>query len=248
MNYDRAKQLLAKARNKNNGEPIANNTRLYERENNSISIQLHNTDIVTYKANGDIVLNSGGWKTVTTKSRINEYLEKWIITQHNSIWYLGHGWDSPEYLFEDGITIHPDGSVDGKPYNKEIETKNRKLKKQVKKYVDGFVKALVNKQIPQPSTGDCWYCCLKTKDGKSWGDCTENTDHIYSHFKEKYYVPSLLVNAIETFPVCDYARGSIGFYLGFHETDPGDFGLNIVRRDVKRSLKRYIYKVLGLAS
>ena len=67
---------------------IANNTyelitATYERV-----IRLHNTDILTFT--GDkVVLNSGGYRTVTTKRRLNRYLPDNIkVYQKNGIWLV----------------------------------------------------------------------------------------------------------------------------------------------------------------
>src|SRR5689334_18060408 len=37
-----------------------------------IRLWLYQTAIVTWKPDGSVVLDSGGWKTVTTKARMNE--------------------------------------------------------------------------------------------------------------------------------------------------------------------------------
>jgi len=48
---------------------IANNTTI-RRENHGYVVRLHNTDIVTCHNNGDIHIDTGGWNTTTTISRI----------------------------------------------------------------------------------------------------------------------------------------------------------------------------------
>jgi hypothetical protein len=62
---------------------IANNTWLERRSTNfdsdiedpddEIAVRLHNTDVVTFRRDGAITLNTGGWFTVTTKERINRF-------------------------------------------------------------------------------------------------------------------------------------------------------------------------------
>ena len=39
-----------------------------------IRLRFYNTEILHFRSNGDIVVTSGGKKTATTKSRLNEYL------------------------------------------------------------------------------------------------------------------------------------------------------------------------------
>ncbi len=38
------------------------------------AVRLHDTDIVTFYANGDVKLCTGGWKTVTTRGRIRQFM------------------------------------------------------------------------------------------------------------------------------------------------------------------------------
>lgn len=77
QSYESARQFLEGARSKEAGRPVANNTRVFERMapdgTLSYAIRLHNTDVVTYLPGGQIILNSGGWPTVTTQDRISSF-------------------------------------------------------------------------------------------------------------------------------------------------------------------------------
>ncbi len=53
---------------------VAPNTLCYELSDGSECIQLHDTVIVRTYPDGKIKLDSGGWKTATTKERINRYI------------------------------------------------------------------------------------------------------------------------------------------------------------------------------
>ena len=63
------------------------NTWTYHNRNGDHIIRYTRTDIVTKKPNGEIVLNTGGWRTQATKRKINEQLElilypqKWQVLQ-----------------------------------------------------------------------------------------------------------------------------------------------------------------------
>lgn len=50
---------------------ISGNTRLYRIHENAIGLELHNTTIVQYRSNGQIVIKNGGYQTNTTKRYIN---------------------------------------------------------------------------------------------------------------------------------------------------------------------------------
>lgn len=52
---------------------LGNNTYLI-RDGEQLHVKLHATHILTFYPNGDIRLNTGGWNTVTTRARMNEYL------------------------------------------------------------------------------------------------------------------------------------------------------------------------------
>ena len=80
---------------------LANNT-YAERCSDSINIILYNTDIIKYFPDGRIVLDSGNYKTVTTKDRINQFSPV-DIRQEKSKWYIMY--NDRESVFYDGITV-----------------------------------------------------------------------------------------------------------------------------------------------
>jgi hypothetical protein len=103
--------------------------------------------------------------------------------------------------FYDGITVDSDGYAprlrEKGPSPAKLrrhETAVAKMKKRIDKYVDGFIEAL-RKGMPMPSGADCWHCALHDSDGKTWGDMG-NHSHLVSHMSERYYVPTLAVNAL----------------------------------------------------
>ncbi len=65
-----------------------NNTSIYHL-NGGIACKLHNTEIVKV-FNNRVVLNSGGWQTVTTKRRMNECLKEWGLPI--SVYQKNHNW------------------------------------------------------------------------------------------------------------------------------------------------------------
>ena len=69
---------------------VKNNTRLTIYKNGDKVLRLHSTDIIKWQ--GDkVILNSGGWQTVTTKSRFNEFLPSNIrVYQKNYQWYVNN--------------------------------------------------------------------------------------------------------------------------------------------------------------
>lgn len=66
---------------------------------NAIGVILHSTRIITFYENGGFMLNSGGWQTVTTKQRLNQFMpDGWRISQEDYEWTVhGPGVDAPFY-------------------------------------------------------------------------------------------------------------------------------------------------------
>jgi len=230
---------------------LENNTVEYWQDGEK-HIRFHHTDIIIFKANGDIVLNSGSWKTPTTKERLNKYLNNYQIFTDKGIWYLYnkkilHPWsdkDARHIVFADGITLHKDGKITGQGDDPKI---TMKYLTQIKKYADEYIAALVARKVPQPGPGDCWLCSFKDSSGETWGEKGHNPDHILSHFKERYFVPSLLMNAIEAYPVAPITKSCIGYWMKYHEQELGsieEFG----KEQVKKSLIRYLKRQFGIAS
>jgi hypothetical protein len=71
--------------------PHGRATRVVKREDNGIAIRYHETQVVTYYPDR-IVLDSGGYHTLTTKARINEALSALdchvSLSQIKGVWYL----------------------------------------------------------------------------------------------------------------------------------------------------------------
>lgn len=264
---------------------LANNTYL-QRRGDSIAVRLHATDILTLQLNGDIVLDTGGWTTATTKARFNEFLPRGFrVHSEKGVWYLSHGsfWsfdaagnatpNNPEYReypYADGITIHADDTVSGIGGDPNAKLK---LRRRIASYVKGYMSALAAGNVPVPSAGDCWYCALRTSQvetvdfgahvkGKAasgfydgtgdipLGAAIGDTSHLISHMDEKYYVPSLLVNAIERFGVSQAAK----WYLGsFWDTAASQESRDSARRvgaccvdQIRRALRRYLIAQFGM--
>lgn len=218
---------------------VGNNTYL-QRRNGNIVVKLHNTDIITYLPNGDTILNTGGWFTPTTKSRMNEFIEG-MITQSRGRWFYHHdgSYYSDGVPFSDGMVIHSNGTVSG--IGKAESSKDKVLKQKIRTYAK-----LCASKVPldKPDSGDCWYCSLRTEEGKTMGDISHNTSHILSHMKEGYVVPSLVFNAMVS--VGYEPQRNIQFSFVFDNAD-SEWALDMAKDCVERSVYRYVCKQLGFA-
>ena len=239
-NYESLTEFLNKGRNKNYRR-IANNTYV-EKEKNLISIRLHETKIITYYSDGKIKLNSGGWKTVTTKQRLNNFTN-FAIYQEKSTWYfcITNNEKENRYYFKDNMEIDKVGNVTGALLvNPEKEKENKKLVKQVNIYIKKYIQAFLNNEIKKPGPGDCFFCQIKTIE----------PSHVIEHMKENYFVPSLLKNAIEHNPVAPVIESFI-YQVWIDKVinkEDDKWIISIFEFQVLSSLRKYIKYNLGLAS
>jgi len=86
MTYNQAIEKLGNREQKK----IANNTYLCRRQDGAVAVRLHATDILTFRPDGSVVLTTGGWRSVTTKARLNAYCPIGRgIGQRAGVWYHG---------------------------------------------------------------------------------------------------------------------------------------------------------------
>lgn len=72
-----------------------------------VSVRLHRTNVVTFYADGRVMLNSGGWRTPTTKDRINQFISG-NVWSHKSEWFVYEYNDKGERFavkFYDGLVL-----------------------------------------------------------------------------------------------------------------------------------------------
>lgn len=77
------------------------------RYSNEVHIKYHSTSVAVFLSDGDIWLNSGGWRTTTTKRRINAALNGtgWRVWQDGGVWYIGKVSENVKYTFTDGMQV-----------------------------------------------------------------------------------------------------------------------------------------------
>jgi hypothetical protein len=101
--FMQAEGFLAKGRKKTERR-LKNNTVLRRIDADTLAVRLYATDIVLIHRNGNFTLNSGGWRTATTKARINEYspVRLW---QKKGVWYIG------DVKFAENVVVDSAGKV-----------------------------------------------------------------------------------------------------------------------------------------
>lgn len=160
---------------------LARSTLSLEYQDGSKAIRYQDTDVVTFKDN-HVILDSGGWRTVTTKERINTNTDLRVFAEQG-IWYVSLvGKFNKRELFYDGITFDTEGNLVS-----ESQTPDLDRIKQVKKQIAKFVKLVDNLEaIPMPEGGDCWGCSM-----------FKTADCLQGHLDEGYLHGSLIVRALE---------------------------------------------------
>jgi hypothetical protein len=220
------------------GKPrlVANNTLRYDRADGATVWRLHHTDIVTRNVDGTFTLDSGGWRTVTTKDRINTYAPCRVGSQAG-IWFVDG------VPFYDGMTVDSNGKPLGNGADAATILQDAKA---VKRKIAQFC-TLVSTvdELPQPNAGDCWICSMFQREPSREGHQHEfntvknqsgpngDTEHLMSHLDEKYLHGALLVNAMRW---AGYTDSQIGLH----------YGMNL-RDTFKRTLRRYLGRKLGIA-
>lgn len=237
-NYNEANEYLGGKSDR----PLAGRaTRLQRHNDGSIAVKYHATDVITFAPSGSVTLNSGGWHTATTKEKMVKYLPKpWTIYQARGVWYLRDFQTGKEYPFSDGITIGKRGKVSGVGIVPDAN-----LPKRISRYATDFANAWAEGKIEAPSGGDCWYCALRDMaTGKPMGDGRPDS-HFSEHMDEGYYVPSLMVTAIEEIGASNFAKDAIT--RGWQGETLSEWQRDIAKRDISRAVRRYVRRQFGLA-
>lgn len=185
MNYQSASEKLT-GRNKESRK-VANHTYLQRRDAETIAVKLHATDVVTFKSDGRVILNTGGWKTVTTKERMNSFAGL-QVSSDKGVWYVSNNGFASNVPFADGIT-YQDGKFSGLGEDPRATIRARE---RVRKFARDYVEELKAQRMRAPDGGDCWFCLMFSRDGAK-----PSASHLESHIQEKYFVPSLMRNALD---------------------------------------------------
>lgn len=225
------------------GKPkiIDRNTFRYRTEDGAEVVRLHLTDIVV-KKDGKTTLNSGGWKTSTTKDRINSYGGCRVISDKGQWIVQKDGESAPFY---DGITLPDVFKPKALAKARAGAMADLKLKADIKKFVTKTI--VTGKPIPTPSEGDCWDCLMFDREEpvEEYANAPRgaaankpakqrNSHHLLEHIKEGYMHGSLIVNA---FRDSGYTDTAISYWCF---TDRPDYTM------IRRKVRRYLQKRLGL--
>lgn len=225
---------------------VGNNT-YAERRGDRIAIRLHSTDVVTFLPDGSIMLNTGGWYSVTTKDRMNSYLPGGVwdadwcelgngpdcalrgeTVDGKFHWHGRHEpaslrgrvwsnrgrwmvtWGDETYAYQDGIVLHPDGTVTGAMNLLEVQAADKRIKK-INAKIDKFLKRITPERIierwenPQ---GDCWGCMMETEAGEH----PLGHSCVAEHVDEDYFHAHLVMRAFKS---VGYGKTQVEFWMPY---------------------------------
>ena len=217
---------------------LANNTYLVVRDDGGFGIRLHATEVIIHYAD-HIILNSGGYQTVTTKARMNDFSNARVFSE-NGVWIIS--WQGKTYAYADHMELFDNGTVTGEGVDPKA---TQKLRKRVINYSKAYATAFLAGDVPAPSGGDCWACSMITSDGKA---PMGGADHILNHLDEKYYVPSILSRMFDAGTLSLYAKDFIGRTWSPDHESPTVVRDDIVLDQIYKTVKKFCFRELGLAS
>lgn len=198
------------------------------------AILLHQTEIVEHWPD-HTVLRTGGWKTITTKDRINKF-SRVSISQSGGVWYVSSAMGN--VTFGEEMTFNWSTSVisgAGEDPKEQI-----KWRKKANQFAKDYTTALLAGEIEAPTGGDCWACLMVDKDGNN---PLGGKDHMKSHIEESYFVPSIMSRVVDR--LSPYAKGVIGNIWNGHGV-PATAGL--VAHQIQSAVRWFALHELGLAT
>lgn len=101
MTYNEAILMVRGKRNANRRK-VGNNTYAEILHDNSVGIMLHSTYVVKIHPDNTYTLQTGGWQTLTTKDRINQYSPVKVY-QRKYEWFVKI--NNKEYPFMEGMVV-----------------------------------------------------------------------------------------------------------------------------------------------
>lgn len=219
------------------------NTFEYSVKEGEVRYRLHNTDIAVTDSEG-VQLFTGGWKTITTKDRINKILSSLrlgiSVYQKSGKWFLHCPTTHVEFF--DGIKVNRNGQVSDPP--KSTIREAARIEAWMKK-VNTWAKKIRKDGPPTPSGGDCWYCMFITNrvDGPvpTIEELKKDPDHLIQHLKENYLHGTMLVLAMK---VGGYNDDQIGYFFNLALKEGGN---EFYRKCIATCLVNMYKQLLGVA-
>ncbi len=221
---------------------VAGRTFASRRDNGAIDVKLYDTTIVSYRRDGVIVLNSGGFRTQTTQSMIRMLLPPgWKMWTDKGAWFIQSPVQGERVAFKDGMMLLPSGMCD--KYDTVDDA--TQFTKDVSRYVRGYIKALFDGQIPQP------FAELDTKKIREYVRTSHFFPGLITEALIAYDKPGIDMPAIDSLwggtSLNDKSDDTIRRALR-PESPLNEHRKACARRDFTVALRRYIKSQVGLVA
>jgi hypothetical protein len=175
-------------------------TRVQRRDGIGVAVKYHDTDVITYTEAG-IVLNNGGYFSITTKDRINDALgvlpgNPYVYADRRR-WYLrtDRGGENDSVVFYyDGITVGYDGKlVNHDPIKAaQIAENMRELDRVVDSYFAAFKTQHESGEYFDGAQSECSECY----NFYLFGDVQPDRDHVLEHMRNGELIGAILTEAL----------------------------------------------------
>lgn len=124
-------ELATKLKASKRVKKVENNTYLWTDDNGTEHLRLHKTDIISRTKDGKVTINDGGFRTVTTKARLNAYLRKFgihaSISSANGVWWVHY--EGAALPYWSGMCLPDDlGTPNREAHKQEIEARKESIK------------------------------------------------------------------------------------------------------------------------
>jgi hypothetical protein len=219
---------------------IARNTFDYTGVDGLRRIRLHQTDVVTFLPGGRVKLDSGGWRSMTTKERMSG-ATPYNIRATGGVWNVTRVTESARQsvAYFDGIIL-PDAFASATRKGAAAVKRDEKTQEAIRKFC-----AKVRKldAFPLPGAGDCLICRFESEPiagerrGGGWHTAGQSgphdSEHLRSHMREGYIHGTLLVNALRWRGTGDTG---IAMYLHGKPSERASIVVNALRRYLRRKL------------
>uniref|UniRef100_A0AB74UN48 Uncharacterized protein n=1 Tax=Caulobacter phage BL57 TaxID=3348355 RepID=A0AB74UN48_9VIRU len=210
----------------------ARNTLDYTTSDGTRRVRLHDTDVLTMTPDGRVMINTGGWNTLTTRDRINGFAPPHVqvysdkgqpnvraVAAGESL-----GWDKPaaSKAFDKAATVYPDGRIEVDASPDQLAITPALIKRYLAAFKAGF---------PFNSKGDPWISPGAVVDHAT------ALDWLGAESGKPYLFDSILYHAHIAAGISEVGAR---MYMGDLMRDPSRldrFHLDRIRRYFKRALR-----------
>ncbi|MBD3268473.1 hypothetical protein GF373_17535 [bacterium] len=241
--YKEVEQFIEDGRDEY-GRPVPNRTatRIEQRDETTIALKYHETDVVTYHADGSYTLDANGWQTKTTKRRINEF-SPFNIIWREKVWFVS-GPGIKDYVpFTSPMKIDPNARVtdwlEFTPKDHKRVQFQRSLGEAIVEYANELTDRLFDGEIHTPGPGGCEECAKLDYDRE-----VENNNHLLQHITNGEYEPHFVSFILRQPQVSKMARG-LGYGALTGDTRES-FATKSAKRQIRYAIKRYMRTHLGV--